>query len=179
MQGTGIHRYDSLAGGYRMEYDSEDAAALLAEVGSRLRADGEAYDLFISHASEDKDALVRPLAGSLRDLGMSVWYDEFELRPGDSLRQSLDRGIATSKHGLVVLSPAFIGKPWTQWELNGIVGRLVNDGSRLIPIWHNIERKLVSSFSPSIADIIAITTAGKRIGQLAQEVVAALPAGHG
>jgi hypothetical protein len=80
MQRTGIHRYDSSAGRYRMDYDSRDASELLVEAGRRLHAKGETYDLFISHASEDKDALVRPLAESLRDLGLSVWYDEFELR---------------------------------------------------------------------------------------------------
>jgi TIR domain len=134
MQGTGIHRYDSSAGCYLMDYDSRDASELLAEVGRRLHAEGETYDLFISHASEDKDALVRPLAESLRDLGLSVWYDEFELRPGDSLRESLDRGIATSRHGLVVLSPAFVKKRWTQWELNGIVGRLMSGDVKLLPM---------------------------------------------
>ncbi|MDG4834234.1 toll/interleukin-1 receptor domain-containing protein [Solwaraspora sp. WMMD1047] len=174
MQGTGIHRYNSSARRYIMEYDASDASALLAEVRRRLSTTGEAYDLFISHASEDKDSLVRPLAESLRDLGLSVWYDEFELRPGDSLRQSLDRGIATSRHGLVVLSPAFIRKNWTQWELNGIINRLMAGDAKLIPLWYDIPRSAVAAFSPSIADIIAIVAADKGIGQVASEVVRSL-----
>ena len=174
MQGAGIHRYDVTAGRYLLAYSSEGASELLAEVERRLLADGEIYDLFISHASEDKGALVRPLAESLRDLGLSVWYDEFELRPGDSLRESLDRGIATSKHGLVVLSPAFIQKRWTQWELNGIVSRLMNGDAKLLPMWHNIDREMVTSFSPSIADLIAIVTTDKMTGELALEIVSSL-----
>jgi hypothetical protein len=46
--------------------------------------DGRTFDVFISHASEDKDEIVRPLATALQSSGLSVWYDKFELRIGDS-----------------------------------------------------------------------------------------------
>ena len=68
------------------------------------------YDVFISHATEDKDSVVRPLAHALRDGGLSVWYDEFELRIGDSLRRKIDTGLAKSRFGVVVLSRSFFGK---------------------------------------------------------------------
>lgn len=71
------------------------------------------YDVFISHASEDKDDIVRPMANALVSEGLTVWYDEFELRIGDSLRRKIDRGLAKSRVGLVVLSHAFIAKGWT------------------------------------------------------------------
>ena len=74
------------------------------------------YDLFICHASEDKDEIVRPLANALMNEGLTVWYDEFTLRIGDSLRQKIDQGLANSRVGLVVLSPAFISKGWTNWR---------------------------------------------------------------
>lgn len=45
--------------------------------------------MFISHASEDKEDFVRPLAETLQQLGVNVWYDEFTLKVGDSLRQKL------------------------------------------------------------------------------------------
>lgn len=51
-------------------------------------------DLFISHASEDKADFVKPLADELINLGVSVWYDEYTLRIGDSLRRSIDQGLA-------------------------------------------------------------------------------------
>lgn len=54
-------------------------------------------DLFLSHATEDKDGFVRPLAHALTALGASVWYDEFSLRAGDSLRESIDRGLRSSR----------------------------------------------------------------------------------
>jgi hypothetical protein len=64
-------------------------------------AQSETFDVFISHASEDKDVFVRPLAEALRNAGIKVWYDEFTLQWGASLRETIDRGLATSRYGLV------------------------------------------------------------------------------
>jgi hypothetical protein len=122
----------------------------------------ESPTVFISHASEDKADFVRPLATALRERGVRVWYDEFSLRPGDSLRASIDKGLAEAAFGLVVLSPAFFLKNWTLWELNGLVQRHVNSQEGIIiPIWHTVDAAEVRSFSPPLADIVAInSTAG-------------------
>ena len=74
---------------------------------SKRKKDDE-WDVFISHATEDKEAIARPLADALRDGGLRVWYDEFSLTLGDSLRQSIDRGLARSLFGVVVVSPSFL-----------------------------------------------------------------------
>lgn len=68
------------------------------------------YDVFISHASEEKEDVVRPLANALKEKGMSVWYDEFELKIGDSLRRKIDQGLSKSRFGIVVISKSFIQK---------------------------------------------------------------------
>ena len=68
----------------------------------------EQYDFFICHASEDKDGFVRRLAELLEAKGASVWYDEFTLNVGDSLRREIDRGLAGSRFGVVVLSESFL-----------------------------------------------------------------------
>ena len=73
------------------------------------------WDVFISHASDDKDTFVRPLATALASLSVRVWYDEFSLRPGKSLSRSIDEGLAQSSYGLVVISAAFIAKRWTEY----------------------------------------------------------------
>jgi len=115
------------------------------------------HDVFICHASEDKAALVRPLAESLREQHIDVWYDEFSLKVGDSLRQAIDRGLAGSRYGVVVLSPAFFAKPWTNWELNGLVSRVIHEKrSLLLPIWHGVGPEEVAQFSPSLTDICAM-----------------------
>ncbi len=115
------------------------------------------YDAFISHASEDKDEIVRSLAEGLRQHRVEVWYDEFALTPGTSLRRSIDAGLAKSRYGIVILSPHFFGKAWPEWELDGLVQRhLTGSQSVLIPIWHRVGRDEVAAHSPSLADVVAI-----------------------
>jgi len=116
------------------------------------------WDVFICHASEDKDRFVRPLAQALEGLGTSVWYDEFSLRLGDSLSSSIDKGISQSRYGLVVISPNFIGKAWPDYELRGLITREIDSGTVIIPIWHGVDRKTVIDFSPTLADKLAIHT---------------------
>lgn len=118
----------------------------------------EKPDVFISHASPDKATFVRPLAEALRKLGVAVWYDEFSLELGDSISQQIDRGIANSRFGIVVVSPAFISRNWTQHELRALVSRDVDQDIRILPVWHGVTKKEVSDFSPSLADKVAIDT---------------------
>lgn len=128
------------------------------------------HDVFISHAYEDKDEIVRPLANALISKGLNVWYDEFTLRIGDSLRQKIDRGLASSRVGLVVLSPSFVAKGWTNYELDGIVTRTVSGEQILLPIWHNITKQQVIDYSPSLADKVARSTATHTVDEIADEI---------
>jgi len=131
---------------------------------------GQTHDVFISHASEDKDGFVRPLANALIAVGLNVWFDEMTLRIGDSLRQKIDQGLANSRVGLVVLSQAFIRKGWTNYELDGIVTRTISGEQVLLPIWHNITKQEVMDFSPSLADKVARSTATHTIAEIASEI---------
>ncbi len=115
------------------------------------------YDVFICHASEEKDDFVRPLAHRLKENQIEVWYDEFSLKVGDSLRRSIDLGLSKCRYGIVVLSKSFFRKEWPQWELDGLVSRQNNSKSNLIlPIWYDITKKEIIEYSPSLADKIAI-----------------------
>lgn len=128
------------------------------------------YDVFISHASEDKDDVVRPLAIALQSVGLSVWYDEFELKIGDSLRRKIDKGLANSRFGIVVLSKDFIRKGWTNYELDGIITKSVSGEQIVLPIWHNITKQEVLDYSPSLADKVARNTAVYTIEEIAEEI---------
>lgn len=110
------------------------------------------YDIFISHASEDKNTIVRPLAQELENLGVKVWYDEFELIIGDSLRKSIDEGLSQSRYGVVVLSESFFKKQWTEYELNGLTAKDIGDKNVILPVWYNIGRDTIESHSPTLAD---------------------------
>ena len=124
----------------------------------KQQPENEWWDVFISHATEDKAEIARPLADALRARDLRVWYDEFSLLLGDSLRQSIDRGLARSLFGVVILSPNFFEKHWPQQELNGLANREV-DGERVIlPVWHNIDAAGVRSNSPILADRMAVGT---------------------
>lgn len=116
------------------------------------------YDVFISHASEDKEDFVRPLAEELRKRGYRVWYDEFSLNWGDSLSSSIDKGISQSKLGIIVLSRNFFQKRWTKRELEGFVSKEGTNGKVILPIWHQVSKKEVSDFSPILADKLAINS---------------------
>jgi len=137
-------------------------------------SDSREYDVFISHASEDKEGFVRPLAHALRDHGLAVWYDEFALSVGDSLRRKIDQGIANSRFGVVVISPKFIVKGWTNQELDGLMVRAVDGEQILLPIWHNISRDEVVRYSPMLADKVALNTSTATTEEIAAEIAAAI-----
>jgi hypothetical protein len=128
------------------------------------------YDVFISHASEDKEAVARPLAQKLAELGLKVWYDEFELKIGDSLRRKIDKGLANSRFGVVVLSKSFIKKGWSNYELDGIITKSISGEQVILPIWHDITKQEVINYSPSLADKLARNTAINTIAEIADEI---------
>ena len=116
------------------------------------------WDIFISHASEDKETIVRPIAQLLANFGTKVWYDEFSLDVGDSLSRSIDKGLANSHFGLVVLSPSFLQKDWPDYELRGLNAKGLGREKGILPIWHNVSRDDILSFSPTLADVFALNT---------------------
>lgn len=129
------------------------------------------FDVFISHASEDKDDFVRPLAAKLSEIGLRVWYDESTLRVGDSLRRKIDHGLARSRYGIVVLSSAFFVKNWPQYELDGMVAREMEGRKVILPIWHKVSKSEVLSFSPALADKVAINSSLSSMEEIADQIL--------
>lgn len=115
---------------------------------------------FISHDSRDKDDLVRELVMELGTLICPVWYDEYSMKLGDSLRASIDQGLRDCPKCIVILSPNFCdGTGWTGMEFNGAFGRHVEMGGNvIIPVWHEMTKADVTAFSPMIADLVALNT---------------------
>jgi Domain of unknown function (DUF1883)/TIR domain len=131
---------------------------------------GRSWDVFISHATEDKEDLVRPLALALQKRGLRVWYDEFELRLGDSLRRKIDAGLAQSRFGVVILSPAFLAKNWPQYELDGLVTREMTGQQVILPLWHKLSKNELIARSPSLADKVARSTSDFTVDEIADEI---------
>jgi hypothetical protein len=136
--------------------------------------DNIGYDAFISHASEDKDTIVRPLAEILRKMGFYIWYDEFELRIGDSLRQSIDKGLVNSNYGVVILSKSFFAKNWPQYELNGLTAKEIEGKKVILPVWHEVTKTEILKYSPSLADKVAADTSKQTIREIAKSIAQVL-----
>ena len=108
----------------------------------------------ISHASEDKENFVEPLANALQRSGLNVWYDKAEITVGDGLRAKIDEGLANSRFGIVVLSHSFFAKKWPKEELEGLFAREVNGAPGvkvILPVWHNINAIEIAQYSPMLA----------------------------
>ena len=131
------------------------------------------YDVFISHASEDKQDVARPLAERLNQLGLRVWLDESELVLGDSLRRNIDSGLSKSKYGVVILSNSFFEKEWTQKELDGLVAREDGKAKVILPIWHNVTVDDVKKYSPVLADKLGVQT-NKGLAFVAERIIHAI-----
>lgn len=129
------------------------------------------HDIFISHASEDKQGLVFALASILADLGVNVWYDEFELRVGDSLSRSIDKGLASSSFGAVVISQAFLTKKWPEYELRGLITKEIEGEKVILPIWYGVNKTVIAQYSPTLADKVALNADQMSVEDLAVRLI--------
>jgi len=117
------------------------------------------YDVFISYASEDQADVARPLAQALRSSSLRVWYDESIIKIGDNVRKSIEKGLTNSRYGIVILSPAYFRKEWTQKELDGLLAlEAAERGKFILPVWHNLQDDEVSRHAPLLASKVAGTT---------------------
>lgn len=129
-------------------------------------------DLFISHASEDKDGFVREFVQALIKEGVSVWYDEYELGIGCDLVEKINEGLANSRYGVAVLSPNFFGlkKKWPKREIGALTAQEDAEGrNKILPIWHNIDKAGVAKVDPILSRLIAWKTEDFTPEQLAKK----------
>lgn len=91
---------------------------------------------FLSHDTRDKDDVARPLARQLSRIMCPVWFDEYSLKVGDSLRESIEKGLKECKKCIVVLSPNFLSNSgWTKVEFNSVFTReIVQEGKFILPV---------------------------------------------
>jgi TIR domain len=167
------------AGATALAIPGEDRAG--SAIRSAVGANVIEWDVFISHASEDKAAVARPLADILAASGIRVWLDEAELNLGDSLREKIDDGLSRSQFGVVVLSPNFFGKQWPKSELDGLIAREKPDTKVILPVWHDLSVEKVRNYSPILAGRLAVSTAqglqhvAKKISQAIRAIGRARP----
>ena len=113
------------------------------------------YHLFISYASED-EAYVSELSKSLMHLGLQVWFAPLSLKVGDKLLDSINAGLIASEYGLMVLSPVYISKSWTSYELDVLHRQHIENEKKLFPLWHGINKKQIDEWNPGLSGIVAL-----------------------
>lgn len=144
---------------------SQRLGAVASSQPENVRPD---HDVFLSHASEDKDDIARPLKDALEARGLTVWFDEIKIKVGQSIRQEIDKGIAHARFGVVILSPDFFAKQWTQAELDALFSKKMATGANLIlPIWHRVTRDQVQAQSSLLAGILALNSSLMTVDEIA------------
>ena len=113
------------------------------------------------------------LTSEFRRLGLRTWFDEAELKLGDSLTLKIDEGLAKSRAGVLILSHCFFAKKWTDYELRGLNALVMASKSRIIPIWHRVSQKDVALFSPALGDMYSGSTT-EGFDRLAMKIVEAV-----
>ena len=89
-------------------------------------------DVFICHAGEDKESVVRPLARAIEEHGMTYWLDEKEIGWGESITERVNWGLSNSRCVIVVISAHSIEKPWPTRELNAVLGLEAGTGKVIL-----------------------------------------------
>lgn len=130
------------------------------------------YHLFVSYASED-EAYVSQLSESLKYLGLQVWFAPLSLKIGDKLLNSINAGLMASEYGLVVLSPLYISKSWTSYELDVLHRQHIEKDKKLFPLWHGVEKSQIDAWNPGLSGIVALrsTESTSSISEKIAEVV--------
>lgn len=125
---------------------------------AKKRSELEKPLAFISHDSRDKDAIARPIAVGLIQLMRPVWFDEFSLKVGDRLRESIERGIKECNKCILILSPNFLSNSgWTKTEFNSIFTReLIEETNFVLPVWCGVSKKEIYEYSPSLVDRVGV-----------------------
>jgi glucose-1-phosphate thymidylyltransferase len=135
---------------------------------------GKKFDVFLSYSSNDK-AYVQELVRHLQTADLKPWVDNLSTDLGESVRRSIDQGIASSRTGVVVLSKSYFEKSWTNYELDSLISLNVSGKMELIFIWHGITRDDLLQLSPALADKISLDSSLYRdIAGLSARLVSAV-----
>lgn len=138
-------------GTYSSSHVDTTASSLESETSA---GSGNSPTVFISYASEDA-TFVRSLAYALQEREVQVWFDEFELTVGDSIRRAIDKGLGMADHGVVVLSPRFFAKEWPQKELDALVQKGRDGRKVILPVWFDVTLTDVEKYSMTLASLVA------------------------
>lgn len=155
----------------QMKVAQKSASRLVTSGISLLENQSKEYDVFVSYVQSDSLEYVDKLEISLRDKGVSVWRDKANMVIGQSMTQAIENGLVKSKLAIVVISPNYLHKYWTNFELDGIFSKQGITGQQMIlPIWNNVSAEEIAAKRPSLANLLAWNVAINTIEDIANEV---------
>lgn len=130
------------------------------------------YDVFISHAYEDKEEIGNALNEELRRQGIKVWYSGNDMKVGQPLSHTiLNHAIPQSKYGVVIFSDHYFKAEWARRELNAMHMQQDRRGYEIIlPIWHKVDEDAVKVEFPYLVESFALHSA-KGLDHIVAELV--------
>src|SRR5215813_3440446 len=143
----------------------QHAADALDEGGAR-----EWWDVFISHATEEKAEVAVPLTRKLEERGLRVWLDRQQIDLADNLRGKVNEGIARSRFAVALLSARYLDKKWTLDELDAFMAREELGPRVVLPVLHGIEAATLAEKYPLLANRIFGDTS-KGLDMVADQIV--------
>lgn len=112
-------------------------------------------EIFLSHASKDKEKIVEPLIECLEKGGISnIWYDKDEIKEGHSIIRKINEGLSRSKIGILVITPNFMNKEFTNWELECLLFLTIYNKIRLIPLRKYVSIETILSKYPLMSTLL-------------------------
>lgn len=132
--------------------------------------DQREYDTFLSYARLDGEEVATELRAELEHLGVSVWFDQISIQPGQSQSRQMDQGLLRARSGIALLTPAYLaGRFWTERELGALLAK-----STLIPVLHNVTFDDVKEYSGILPDLAGFTTVNDSIKLIAEKIAPAV-----
>lgn len=138
-------------------------------VEQRATAQPDLRDVFLCHAWDDRAAAAKDLNDLLVGRGVKTWFSENDARLGTALMRSIDKGLACSRMGVVLVTPALLGR----LRAEGIADRelsvlLVRE--LLVPIVHETTFEELNDVSPLLASRAGLNTAEEPLEDIAAKI---------
>lgn len=137
----------------------------------------ERRDVFLCHAWDDRVGTAKELHDLLEARGVSVWFSEKDVLLGSNLLREIDKGLAKSRVGIVLVTPSFLnrvrGEGIADKELSALLAR-----DLLVPIVHNTTFEALRDVSPLLGSRSGLSTAEDPMATVSAklaELVAIIP----
>lgn len=113
---------------------------------------------FLSYASEETE-LASKLVQGFSSKGIKIWYAPIELKVGDKVLDSIERGMKESEYAILLISNNYLNKGWTKYEMDVLIRENIEKDRKILPIWHEVTKEQVEEKISGLAGIFALNSA--------------------